>query len=713
MSAPSTSDKAASKMSLRSSSKGELLEGSNANTTQEERMQASRSSIASKSTLVVPGERQGTTSTERLPFAAPNGETVATPSSAKPPEVNPIQAAKATYGADSFAPPNPDVEMPAEGIFPLFLTTMTQELFHVKSNEEVTAEKPIKIIPKADIVSDIQSRLAISDFHPAKSYILDYPGDEILLYFDASFKYGQNFVLCITPEAAQAVLKPLAIAAPEEILKPKRPQPKVWECFGSDKEIEAERITPTRDLIYLKISQRLKDFGAPCAFSDKEASELPLELRSFKDPAYEINRMELCSGVQAIPTLKDAGVQTNWFRPLNFSCQYEPRLLTSDAQQHIIRSDDMIDFVSSVTERYPDEATQFEKALQQNCIMNIFSDDFITLGEEDVALEQGSHTTLQEYQSFTDLKHSKDKSISCVDWHPTQKDPNIIAGGCVNGQILLWDISEYQDKLKSSKKPKTADGRSQKVSGGERGDRNVDASIPVVKSIASSSIEFSHRMLITDIQWLPRNLELSHHSGEIVENGDNGSRQLVTCSSDGQVFFWDTRSKKDLKSLDLLWKPFLRVPLSAMDNTFDYGLAKASIRPPILDRTLAERGLETDESLAKKIQQAFVKAFFEREVKRIAYVYERKQFRVKERGKWEQAILEAAAFFQAQKAAAAPGKDAKPEENAANPPAAGPAAPAPAGPTATNTQDEMDKAEQEYLKMERTFLEMEGLIEAA
>jgi hypothetical protein len=42
-----------------------------------------------------------------------------------------------------------------------------------------------------------------------------------------------------------------------------------------------------------------------------------------------------------------------------------------------------------------------------------------------------------------------------------------------------------------------------------------------------------------------------------------------------------------------------------------------------------------------------VKAFFDREVKRIGYMGERKQYRLREKAKWEQALLEAAAvsFF--------------------------------------------------------------------
>ena len=31
------------------------------------------------------------------------------------------------------------------------------------------------------------------------------------------------------------------------------------------------------------------------------------------------------------------------------------------------------------------------------------------------------HILIQEYQSFTDLKFSKDKPITWIDWHPVQK----------------------------------------------------------------------------------------------------------------------------------------------------------------------------------------------------------------------------------------------------------------------------------------------------
>lgn len=101
---------------------------------------------------------------------------------------------------------------------------------------------------------------------------------------------------------------------------------------------------------------------------------------------------------------------------------------------------------------------KFEEYLQLNEIMDIFQNDYALLGEEELALEQGSHAVLQEYQSFTDLQNSKDKCISCIDWHPTLKgvlaisctqsygfDDRIIHGFTVKAKksmIIIWSFHD-------------------------------------------------------------------------------------------------------------------------------------------------------------------------------------------------------------------------------------------------------------------------------
>jgi len=55
-----------------------------------------------------------------------------------------------------------------EGVMPLFLSTKTQEIFGVHTDTDVTAESPMKIISKEQVLQDLYNRAAISDFHPVK-----------------------------------------------------------------------------------------------------------------------------------------------------------------------------------------------------------------------------------------------------------------------------------------------------------------------------------------------------------------------------------------------------------------------------------------------------------------------------------------------------------------------------------------------------------------
>ena len=38
-----------------------------------------------------------------------------------------------------------------------------------------------------------------------------FPKEEILLHYDADFKYGQNFIVCLTDEATEALIKVIVL----------------------------------------------------------------------------------------------------------------------------------------------------------------------------------------------------------------------------------------------------------------------------------------------------------------------------------------------------------------------------------------------------------------------------------------------------------------------------------------------------------------------
>ena len=83
-------------------------------------------------------------------------------------------------------------------------------------------------------------------------------------------------------------------------------------------------------------------------------------------------------------------------------------------------------------------------ALQQEEIMNVFHDDWSDLGtglEDDWSGEDCAELML--YQSFTDQKYSKDRKISCINWHPT------IYGKSTNPTQAKWTFSRTKYSLLS------------------------------------------------------------------------------------------------------------------------------------------------------------------------------------------------------------------------------------------------------------------------
>ena len=92
------------------------------------------------------------------------------------------------------------------GIFPLFLTSQSQALVKAVIDEDVTTEKMFRMIPKSDLMQDMATRLAISDFTPAKPHILAYPREEMMLHYDPEYKYTQNFFLVIDPATVDLIV---------------------------------------------------------------------------------------------------------------------------------------------------------------------------------------------------------------------------------------------------------------------------------------------------------------------------------------------------------------------------------------------------------------------------------------------------------------------------------------------------------------------------
>lgn len=88
-----------------------------------------------------------------------------------------------------------------------------------------------------------------------------------------------------------------------------------------------------------------------------------------------------------------------------------------EEKDRIMQSQSMLNFLNTVM-------PLVDHALEQNETMDIFEDNFSTLGDEDLVFGGKSDSTLKEFQSFTDFEFSKGKIISVVDARPDGKGEN-------------------------------------------------------------------------------------------------------------------------------------------------------------------------------------------------------------------------------------------------------------------------------------------------
>ncbi|XP_054646061.1 dynein axonemal intermediate chain 3 [Dunckerocampus dactyliophorus] len=550
-----------------------------------------------------------------------------------------------TSSANSAGSRGNDPDHP-EDIIPMVLTSATQELFGCRADEDVTGENPYKLLKKDDILEDMKTKAAVSDFSPVKQIILDYPESELLLVFDRDFTYGQCFYLVVTPEAKERILNPPE-PEPEEDFNEiiKTPEPKEWISLGSEQEIDEESVRETRAKLLYKFSRARKEFGMPVSFSDRnvaDAKDGNVECASYQDRRFNINLMQRDCGVQAIPILQSSSAQTQWKYMRNNCTQYTPAELNQNEKDKTQEPQNLSDFCKTVTGRVL-------HALQQEDIMNVFKDDWMDLGTETEDTDWSGKVSdiLMLYQAFADQKYTQDKGISCMHWHPTihgviavsltekttqqstrstgpliafysfsdpthakillecpdeilafefcPSDPNIIVGGCLNGQVVLWEISAYVPRLLPV--PPGAKHESVKTGMLDLEDKK-GSNAPIARYSAMSGVENSHTGPITDVHWLPPTFEVTAQ-GMPVENKYNISVQLITCSPDGSLMFWDIRVSKQLrqmvsdkkqndsepqmanysdnnpfKHLERSWKPLFKVSTVNMDPSREYAPLK-------------------------------------------------------------------------------------------------------------------------------------------
>lgn len=273
---------------------------------------------------------------------------------------------------------------------------------------------------------------------------------------------------------------------------------KPWRDHGSQNEVRGEGFTESRARIICKFERPRGEFGALRALEADNAASNYVEAKPYEDKNFSIPIMELERGVTSVNTKRDDFTNTDWKYPRNQVVQYVPRTALVDEKEANFLAPQSQESAAEIR----DLLGLFEQGLKENLMFNFLTDDFAGLGIEDDTYDSKSANNFKELITFSDLRFTKDKAIAHVEWHPTIEgliamstverlpydervnqlsrilssatyiaiwsifdpvqpqllliapediycfsfnptDPHIVAGGCNNGEIVLWDISRF------------------------------------------------------------------------------------------------------------------------------------------------------------------------------------------------------------------------------------------------------------------------------
>eukprot|EP01038_Epipyxis_sp_PR26KG_P004926 gene4926-6893_t len=553
-------------------------------------------------------------------------------------------------------------ESPPKGIFPMFVRGVTAEKYGFKTGEGVNDLVSYLLLKKEDITKEIQTLGVMSDFEPAKKYVDSYSGDVILFVIDKTQKYGETFLLCYTDEAKEDFMKSITEneeAMREQLLAEQRAEEErkaaefarlnvVYEdkpiacrpwlsssTQETENEIKLLSLTNSRELISIEVSRSKKSTKQKINFTDRHADVA--EFRAHKDPNFKPIR-ESDLGIQVGGTVTSTAAQTSWFRSVNKAVQYESSQIRPELGEGE-NKEKLLEFLEKVVVR-------IESSLQQNESVDIFSETFRLIGDDEALEGVQVENELRELKNFADPNYSKFKVLAAIDWLPKSQglvavsavrnvsfdqrvtfagqtytsyillwdfrllvkplllmqspheiftfrfnktNPGIIVGGCITGQVVLWDINDSMaSALSNAQSGNSSDSTK---------DEEDTSSAPIVPKFISN-VDSSHKRCVADLFWLPPTTQINYR-GQIVgdEHLDGNSYQFITVAGDGLIMVWDIRyekisndelrhigrakhvpteksSSKEGGAIKPLWGPIFKAHLKRLEGVSELSLCK-------------------------------------------------------------------------------------------------------------------------------------------
>jgi dynein intermediate chain 3, axonemal len=192
--------------------------------------------------------------------------------------------------------------------------------------------------------------------------------------------------------------------------------------FSAQTEVEVTELKEinTRKTFTVRVTKMRNEFHSDAYnFIEKDAGDGNIDIKPSRrgvDSGQIKNKLIHDGAFQAAKQIKSFCSQTYHNRSVNKTVQYNPNDFISKLPKIDKNNDEAMKKMNSFFDKV---AQKVEEALQSNELINIFQDDFEILGDKE---QKVTKITNQQNEAlpFSDIDHGKNKSVSCIAFHPTK-----------------------------------------------------------------------------------------------------------------------------------------------------------------------------------------------------------------------------------------------------------------------------------------------------
>lgn len=510
----------------------------------------------------------------------------------------------------------PDISQ-LPGVKKIVISEFAQHKIECFVGEHVTGENPWKYVSKDNLDEHLELQHSQAEFDALKQEIRSYPRELILLgYIPHETREYDEFYICVTLSAETIVADVIDkiqqqrdIRLNNSIFKTVRP----WKSLGSENSVNDLMLTNSRPLLEVEIESPYPIAAKKMHHRLRLVEDVRdgyIEILSNRITFSNITKKRIDASVQVTPTVATNHAQTILTYPKNAYTQYDYEF------RSVENYDD-----NKIQTYLEDNLDTIDDMMYVNGSINLYTSDYKNLIKSDKCTVDTRKQLLKENISFVDIHTCRGKPITSLSWHlmwsgivaiaysnnsfcsyrkakPNEDevteaifrvnpvllwsfddylnpklyletprevsvvsfcphDENLLIGGSVSGQIIIWDISNRivaveKDAILTIDQQRY---RTEMFSLMHWMKRTGD--IKVVRSTAVSKLEYSHTAPVTSVRWVSPLREISK-SGQIknIPTEDNRtSLQFMTSSRDGTVLCWDliiqagTEQQKSSKKL--------------------------------------------------------------------------------------------------------------------------------------------------------------------